>query len=99
MELLRMHVATGDRYLLLSLEYVATHAASTRPMLQQRQKVLAKAPSTRDPKRTFRQSGQRVAAVARMQPTPLISAQSLGVSSHMHRPKIVVWRPMYDPAG
>jgi hypothetical protein len=25
----------------------------TRPMLQQRQKVLAKAPSTRDPKRTF----------------------------------------------
>ncbi|MGB8741241.1 MAG: hypothetical protein WCD52_13620, partial [Xanthobacteraceae bacterium] len=25
----------------------------TRPMLQQRQKVLAKAPSTHDPKRTF----------------------------------------------
>src|SRR5262249_7017632 len=30
----------------------------TRPMLQQRQKVLAKAPSTRDPKRTWRLLGR-----------------------------------------
>src|ERR1700720_135183 len=33
----------------------------TRPMLQQRQKVLARAPSTRDPKRTLHRSGSRCA--------------------------------------
>src|SRR6516225_1445433 len=43
-----------------SIKASGTSAASTgrtrdrtRPMLQRRQKVLAKAPSTRDPKRTF----------------------------------------------
>jgi hypothetical protein len=43
-----------------ALGRAATSAASTgrtrdrtRPMLQKRQKVLAKAPSTRDPKRSF----------------------------------------------
>jgi transposase len=52
----------GNRYLRWLLVTGANRAAQTgrtrdrtRPMLQKRQKVLAKAPSTRDPKRTWRE--------------------------------------------
>ena len=52
---LRWLLVTGARAV---IRYQRRHVTAPDQMLQQRQKVLAKAPSTRDPKQTYQQRDQ-----------------------------------------